>query len=73
MSGEPVIVTMRDIRAIEGCSRGARYFCRTHGINWTDFLANGVPAETLEATGDAKALRLTAYARQRAEAENGRR
>lgn len=73
MSGEPVIVTMRDIRAIKGCARGARYFCRQHGIDWNDFLANGIPAERLEATGDAQALRLTTYARQRAEAENGRR
>jgi hypothetical protein len=70
---EPVIVRMSDVRAIKGCSRGARYFCETHGIDWTDFLANGVPAERLEETGDAMALRLTRYARQRAEAERGRR
>jgi hypothetical protein len=70
---EPVIVTMRDIRGILGCSRGARYFCQQHGIDWTDFLENGVAAEVLEATGDAMALRLTAFARQRAEAERGRR
>lgn len=69
----PVIVTMSDVRGIRGCSRGARYFCQTHGIDWSDFLKNGVPAERLEATGDAQALRLTGYARQRAEANNGRR
>lgn len=70
---EPVIVTMRDIRAILGCSGGARYFCRQHDIDWTSFLENGIDAEVLEATGDAMALRLTAFARERAEAERGRR
>lgn len=69
---EPVIVTMRDVRAIRGCARGARAFCQTHGINWTSFLENGVDAEVLDATGDHEALRLTAHARQRVEAERGR-
>jgi hypothetical protein len=68
----PVIVTMRDVRAIHGCSRGARYFCQTHGIDWTSFLENGIDAEVLEATGDHMALQLTAYARARAEAGDGR-
>lgn len=70
---EPVIVRMSDVRAIKGCARGARYFCQTHGIDWTSFLENGVPAERLEETGDAMALRLCAYARQRVEAERERR
>ncbi len=71
MSG-PVTVTMRDVRGVHGCSRGARAFCGRHGINWTGFLESGVPAELLEATGDAQALRLAAYARRRAEASRGR-
>lgn len=70
MSGDSVIVTMRDVRGIKGCARGARLFCQTHGIDWTGFLENGVPAEVLDATGDHMALRLTAFARAREEAEN---
>lgn len=69
---EPVIVTMRDVRAIQGCSRGARYFCERHGIDWPAFLANGVDAEVLDATGDAMALNLTAEARRRLGAADGR-
>lgn len=70
---EPVIVTMRDVRGIKGCSRGARYFCEQHGIDWTSFLENGIDAAVLDATGDAMALKLTAYARERTEAERGGR
>lgn len=72
MSDDRVIVKMSDVRAIHGCARGARYFCQTHGIDWTDFLENGVDAEVLEETGDHMALQLTAYARKRVEAERER-
>jgi hypothetical protein len=70
MSDQVVIVTMKDVRAIEGCSRGARDFCRRYGIDWTAFLDHGVDARVLEATGQADARQLTAYARQR-EAKRG--
>lgn len=73
MSDGPVIVTMRDVRGIKGCARGARGFCKRHGINWTEFLDHGVDAEILDATGDAKARQLTDFARQRVEAERERR
>lgn len=73
MSDERVIVTMRDVRGILGCARGAREFCQRHEINWTSFLERGVDADILEATGDHMALRLVAFARQRVEAERGRR
>lgn len=70
MSGA-VIVTMRDVRGILGCSKGARDFCQRHGIDWQGFLDNGIPAERLEETGDAMALQLVAYARAREDAGRG--
>lgn len=62
---EPLIVTMTDVRAAKGCSRGARAFCLRHGIDWAAFLKDGVPAERLEATGDAMALNIVEVARGR--------
>tara|TARA_B100000519_G_scaffold170166_1_gene155725 strand:- start:3589 stop:3759 length:171 start_codon:yes stop_codon:yes gene_type:complete len=56
---------MRDIRAAKQCSRGARAFFERHGLDWQDFLENGVPAEKLLATGDAMAERTVEVARGR--------
>lgn len=72
MSG-PVIVTMRDVRSVHSCSRGAKAFGERHGLDWNDFLQNGIDASLLDATGDAMAKRITDYARKRTEAGNGRR
>ena len=64
------IVTTQDLRAAKICVGGARPWFRRHGLDWQAFVANGVPAERLEATGDALALRVVAEARKR-EAEHG--
>ncbi|PZP64175.1 MAG: hypothetical protein DI597_00740 [Pseudoxanthomonas spadix] len=45
------------------CRGGARDFFRAHGLDWQDFVRNGIAAEQLEATGDAVALELVAWAR----------
>jgi len=60
-----LIITMTDIRAAKMCSRGTRAFFIRHNIDWPNFLKNGVPAETLENTGDAMALRVVEVARGR--------
>lgn len=62
---EPVIVTMRDIRRAKMCSRGTRAFFVRHGLDFADFLTNGIAAEKLEATGDAMAIRVCEVARGR--------
>lgn len=64
---EPVIVTMKDIRATHMCSRGTRDFFSRHGLDWNKFLSEGIPAEELEATGDAMALAVVEVARGRQE------
>lgn len=51
-------IYMRHVRQVFMCSRGARTFCMQHGINWTDFLRNGVDEEVIKATGDAMALKV---------------
>ena len=45
-------VTMAHIRAAGLCARGARAWFAQHGLDWADFIAHGIPAERLGATGD---------------------
>jgi hypothetical protein len=65
MSEAQLIITMRDIRATHMCSRGTRAFFERHGLDWNKFLDEGIPAEDLEATGDAMALAVVEHARGR--------
>ena len=46
-------VTVRDVRAARYCLAGVRPWFRRHGLDWQDFLARGIDAATLRATGDA--------------------
>ena len=57
-------VTMRHIRAQRLCSRGARAFFLRHGLDWSEFLRNGIAADKMEATGDAMAVGLARKARE---------
>lgn len=60
-----VIVTMKHVRQAKMCSRGARAFFQRHDLDWRMFLREGLPAETVEKTGDAMALRVVEVARGR--------
>jgi hypothetical protein len=55
--------TMRHIRQCKMCSRGARDFFAKHGLDWSEFLREGLPVSALEQTGDAMALQVVAAAR----------
>lgn len=55
--------TMKHIRQCRMCSRGTRAFFEKHGLDWSEFLRTGVPAETLEQTGDAMAKQVADAAR----------
>lgn len=68
MSGEPVIVTMKDIRACLMCSSGTREFFKVHNMDWGTFLNEGLPETDFIATGDAMAMQVVEAARVR----NGR-
>jgi len=59
-----------DLRAAKICFGGARPWFRRHGLDWQAFVAEGIEAARLEATGDALAFRVTAEARAR-EAKTG--
>ena len=62
-----VIVKMRDIRACKMCSGGTRDFFARHGMDWSRFLAEGLPEEDFIATGDAMAMKVVEAARGRQE------
>lgn len=66
-----LIVTVADVRAGgmgRGvlCARGIRDWFDRYGLDYRAFVAGGLPAATLEATGDAFALQVVAAARARA-------
>jgi hypothetical protein len=65
-----VIVTIQHLRTVPGhrprpgfCLGKSRAWAQRHGIDWKDFVRNGIPAEKLEATGDGLALALVDWAR----------
>lgn len=57
------IIRMPDIRAALMCARGSRRFFEQNGLDWQDFLKNGIPASKLLATGDFMAQRLVEVTR----------
>lgn len=57
-------VLHRHIRELGYCNRGARAFFERHGLDWRRFLAEGLPAEQIERTGDAMALKAVERARK---------
>lgn len=64
-------VYMRHVRSAQLCARGSREFFRKHGLDWNDFLTNGIPVSKLEEIGDPIALRAAHEAIE--EEANGRR
>lgn len=59
------LILIEDIRKVKGCSRGARAFFKRHGLDWNDFIDNGIEEEVILATGDAMALDVVEAARGR--------
>ncbi len=53
------------------CANGSRQWFAAHGLSWADFVANGIAADRLEATGDPMAMQLIDHAKA-VEAGNGR-
>lgn len=45
------------------CRAGTRAWAKSQGLDWNDFVRNGIPASKLEATGDALALAVVDWAR----------
>lgn len=50
------------MRELGYCNRGAREWFTRHGLSWAEFLAGGIEADKLRATGDAMAARVVEHA-----------
>ena len=66
------LVMHRHMRELGYCNRGARDFFARHGLDWRAFLAGGIQADLLAATGDAMAMKVVERARAEG-ASNGRK
>lgn len=62
---DAVTVRMEHVRAARMCRRGAKAFFERHNLDWETFLREGLPAEQIEATGDAMAIQVVEVARGR--------
>lgn len=51
-------------RADGWCARGGRLWFQRHGLDWLSFVRNGIPEESLLATGCAFARTLVDHAHQ---------
>lgn len=63
------IVTINDIRKTGHCTAGTRRWFAANGLDFREFLKNGMPASLLEEKGDAMAGEVIAKIRSR---RNGR-
>lgn len=66
-----LIVTQLHLSTVPGlrrkpgfCVTKSREWAKRNGIDFKDFMRNGIDAEVLTATGDGLALRLVAWARE---------
>lgn len=58
-------VTIDDIRKAGHCVKGAREWFARHGLDFRDFVRNGIDEETFLASGDAMAREIVERKRAR--------
>jgi hypothetical protein len=51
-------IYMSDIRNAKMCARGTRAFFMLHGLDFQDFIKNGIDAEIILSTQDAMAIQV---------------
>lgn len=61
MADDDFLITLKDVRRAHHCSAGARTWFKHHGLDWSDFLKNGIPASKMLETNDALAKRLVEF------------
>ena len=67
-----MIVILDDLTCLKYCRSGSRTFFDRHGLDWWDFVQNGIDADKLLAIDDAMAHMVVESARSRLGASNGR-
>lgn len=56
-----MIIRISDGRAIGYCAAGQRHWFKKHGLDFKDFLRNGIDAEIVREIGDKVGLDLIAH------------
>lgn len=51
-----LVIKVEDMAARGYCLAGQKRFCEANGIDFRDYVRNGIPASRLLATGDAMAI-----------------
>lgn len=64
-------VTHADCKECGFCNPSMRMMAKNNGIDWWDFLQNGVDAEIMQSWNDENANRAIAAAKARIEREKG--
>lgn len=65
MSDDP-LVRIEHVKKANMCTRGARAWFAHQGLDYQDFLFNGMAASVIEATGDAMGVQVARIARDEA-------
>lgn len=52
------VMTLQDCRKAGFCVKGVREVCRLHGVDWRDFVRNGMPVSQAETYDDANIRRV---------------
>lgn len=55
MDAPDLVITIDDVRTAGYCTRGAKKWFDGYGLDFRDFLENGIPADRFLATGCAMA------------------
>ena len=58
-------VTLADMDSCKLCRKGTRSWFTRHGLSWSEFVKNGLPAEAFLATGDGLARQVVEAAMAR--------
>ncbi len=58
-------VIHQDIAVLKFCNRGARQFFARHGLDWSDFIKNGIDFAVLETIDDEMARQAIGQAKRR--------
>ena len=62
MTDDP-LVRIEHVKKAGMCTRGARAWFAHQGLDYQEFLFNGMPASVIEATGDAMGVQVARIAR----------
>lgn len=64
-------ITMNDVVKAGHCASGARRWFHDHGLDFHDFMKNGIPADLFISNGDALSEQVVRHTLKRREKDSG--